>query len=197
MELYRAFPKLTTLWCCVEIMLYPGQLYGWSSLLYILKREGFYQNLCEQNNTPVNASKHLLDSNKIEENNVYPASKFMDIHEAGEGFQEGLNGDLTPSSLSKNTVTKRTNNESIVHRNQVAMYDNEPFRFDFIKRGNDTAHYHKRSSDSSAETVDCFAQDASLNLWFSVAVAFSYVMCAILGPLIRKTGLRFFRLFFM
>lgn len=32
-------------------MLYPGQLYGWSSLLYILKQEGFYADYCNENNT--------------------------------------------------------------------------------------------------------------------------------------------------
>lgn len=61
---------------------------------------------------------------------------------------------------------------------------------------------HTRSSDNRHrnefyERDGCFIQDARLNLWFTVAVAFSYVMCALLGPLMRKAGLRFFRLFFM
>ena len=61
MELYKKYPKLAVLWCCVEIMLYPGQLFGWSSLEFVLKQEGFYSDLCE----PENENKTLLTSDDI------------------------------------------------------------------------------------------------------------------------------------
>ena len=48
MELYRRYPKLTTVWCFVEVFVYAGHLFGWSSLLFVLKSEGFYLYLCSQ-----------------------------------------------------------------------------------------------------------------------------------------------------
>ena len=64
MELYKIYPKLTVLWCCVEIILYPGQLFGWSSLQYVLKQEGFYSDLCELETK----NETLLMSRDIERN---------------------------------------------------------------------------------------------------------------------------------
>ena len=70
MELYKKYPKLTVLWCCVEIILYPGQLFGWSSLQYVLKQEGFYSDLCELENK----KKNLLRTEDITGRNTVTSS---------------------------------------------------------------------------------------------------------------------------
>ena len=51
MELYRKFPKFCAGWCFVEIFIFAGQLFGWTSIQYVLKKEGFYSDLCQFENT--------------------------------------------------------------------------------------------------------------------------------------------------
>ena len=47
MELYRRFPKFCAGWCFLEIFVFAGQLFGWTSIQFVLNREGFYSDLCE------------------------------------------------------------------------------------------------------------------------------------------------------
>ena len=46
MELYRKFPVICTIWAFVEVVCFGGVIFGWGSLVFILKEEGFYLNLC-------------------------------------------------------------------------------------------------------------------------------------------------------
>ena len=56
-ELYKRFPVLVTCWAFMEVMLFAGMIFGWASLVFILKEEGFYVDAC---------SKHDLTSGRIE-----------------------------------------------------------------------------------------------------------------------------------
>ncbi|XP_071178208.1 equilibrative nucleobase transporter 1-like isoform X1 [Mytilus edulis] len=49
MACYRKFRGLCTVWCSVEILLFSGIIYGWSSLVFIFTNEGFYADLCKKN----------------------------------------------------------------------------------------------------------------------------------------------------
>lgn len=58
MELYKKHPVITTLWAFMEVVLFAGVIFGWGSLVYILKEEGFYLDTCAENN--MNAVPTLL-----------------------------------------------------------------------------------------------------------------------------------------
>lgn len=45
-ELYKRFPKLCTCWAFLEVVCFAGIVYGWGSLVFILKEEGFYLDAC-------------------------------------------------------------------------------------------------------------------------------------------------------
>ncbi|XP_048760740.1 equilibrative nucleobase transporter 1-like [Ostrea edulis] len=46
MELCYRWRVLCTFWSCLEVACFAGIIYGWGSLVYILKDEGFYHDLC-------------------------------------------------------------------------------------------------------------------------------------------------------
>ncbi|XP_053408084.1 equilibrative nucleobase transporter 1-like isoform X2 [Mercenaria mercenaria] len=49
MELYRKYPVVCTVWAFMEVLLFGGVIYGWGSLVFILKEEGFYSDYCTEN----------------------------------------------------------------------------------------------------------------------------------------------------
>ena len=88
MELCYRFRVLTALWCSVEILFFCGIIYGWGSLVFVLKQEGFYMDDCEEYNgnnsietnveklhEPANASYDLFH-----EDDVAHLHAFVDDH---------------------------------------------------------------------------------------------------------------------
>ncbi|KAK3597276.1 hypothetical protein CHS0354_005035 [Potamilus streckersoni] len=55
MELYKRFPKLCIIWSFVEIVCFGGIIFGWGSLVFVLKEEGFYHSECQ----PIASSNHI------------------------------------------------------------------------------------------------------------------------------------------
>ena len=195
-------------------MLYAGQIYGWSSLLFILKQEGFYQNLCDLRSLGNNVSFPL--SQNISQDKNYNVNKMIRYTE--------------PHYMNlQNSVQKTGNNISIYQNYSDLITLPTSSIKDFVKTNSFTKPLHVydhefsitnsnyltespvtsenvNTSNASLSAVNnketggingCFDQDARLNLWFSIAVCFGYLMCAFLGPLIRKIGMRLYRLFFM
>ena len=92
MELYKKYPKLTVLWCCVEIILYPGQLYGWSSLQYVLKQEGFYSDLCEleNKNETLLMPEDIIGSNTTTSSNSSLVLTYSEVRKAKAHLHRGV-----------------------------------------------------------------------------------------------------------
>ena len=194
MELYKRFPKLTIICCCVEIVLYPGQIFGWSSLVFILKQEGFYVNLCETF-SPLNKGTLLgLEGARVTDGFNRTDSNPLELFNRTNHFPEteSVKGTLVDN------IDFAVHGSDLLHRNHS---ENSLKQYEIKKNDtNGDIYTRKRTNHVKQEAgrmTGCFSQDARLNLWFSIAVSFSYVMCAFLGPLIRKLGMRFFRLFFM
>ena len=164
-------------------MLYPGQLYGWSSILYVLKQEGFYENLCELETLENNISLASADGQVNIKSFQTDVSK-TDYREAYANFS-GPN----PKVSTKASAESAKAEYKVVCPEGMGQHGS--------CSENITAVYDDSEAKMAIKLRGCFVQDARLNLWFSIAVAFSYLMCAFLGPLIRRIGMRFFRLFFM
>ncbi|CAD5116680.1 DgyrCDS5546 [Dimorphilus gyrociliatus] len=48
---------LSVLWGAIEVFVYGGITFGWASLVFVLKKEGFYANVCDSyNSTNVNST---------------------------------------------------------------------------------------------------------------------------------------------
>lgn len=167
MELYKVYPRLCTFWCFIEILFYAGQLFGWSSILYVLKQEGFYTKLCtntDSNYVFINETEIVILHTNETLNRKYsaytelpyiPGGKDLSVTIAGNGVERG------------GTIKNSTEYE---------LFDED-------------------SSEKSAK--GCHEQDARLNLWFSIAICVSYVMCSVMGPILQKVGMRCFRLIFL
>ena len=61
MELYKRFPVLCTLWAFLEVLCFGGVLFGWGSLVFILKEEGFYLDLCTDTQRHNDPQSNLAD----------------------------------------------------------------------------------------------------------------------------------------
>ena len=182
MELYKRFPKLCLVWCSIEVALYAGQIFGWSALMYILKDEGFYANSCET----FIATNSILD-NKTNIVGYVALNTTLD------------NSKTAHMLANSDTIVMRTlENDSLsddIGRETAYSYKVTEAS---VKEGEDDAIKTQQYTSIRGQYLkNCAVQDSRLNLWFSIGVGFSYVMCGFLGPLMRKIGMRFYRLFFL
>jgi len=60
-EIYRRFPVLCTVWAFMEVVLFGGVIFGWGSLVFILKEEGFYLEECTNEAVTSEASDSRVD----------------------------------------------------------------------------------------------------------------------------------------
>lgn len=56
MELCYRWRIACTLWSCLEVVCFAGIIYGWGSLVFILKEEGFYSENCRDTSPSSNVS---------------------------------------------------------------------------------------------------------------------------------------------
>ncbi|KAL3837412.1 hypothetical protein ACJMK2_022771 [Sinanodonta woodiana] len=66
MELYKKFPKLCIIWSFVEIVCFGGIIFGWGSLVFVLKEEGFYRSECQ----PMVLANNIQEESSIPNTNV-------------------------------------------------------------------------------------------------------------------------------
>lgn len=56
MELCYRWRIACTIWSCLEVVCFAGIIYGWGSLVFILKEEGFYSENCRDTSPSSNVS---------------------------------------------------------------------------------------------------------------------------------------------
>ena len=191
MELYKRFPKVSLIWCSIEVALYAGQIYGWSALIYVLKDEGFYADYCETYVATNSLSdKQYNIAGHLEWNTTLNNSKTAYL----------LADPDTNRTYLDNTIVIRTlDNDSLA--DSIGPETRYPYKNteQSMEEDEDDTFNSQQYTPSRHEQYlkNCAIQDSRLNLWFSIGVAFSCVMCGFLGPLMRKIGMRFYRLFFL
>ena len=65
MELYRRFPVLCTIWAMVEVLCFGGVIFGWGSLVFVLKEEGFYLDACSDEPPSANDELQTIDIDNL------------------------------------------------------------------------------------------------------------------------------------
>lgn len=171
MELYKDYPRFCTIWCFIEILFYAGQLFGWSSLLYVLKQEGFYLELCSD----ISISNIATEQTGVVKE-LYTNDSFISTYTPGK--------DVTDVKVA----------------NDQSKYVNYTLQNNFNVDNNESKQSDRlwRESEKNADVLPrCTEQDARLNLWFSTAICVSYVICSIMGPVLQRIGMRNFRLLSM
>ncbi|XP_045184718.2 equilibrative nucleobase transporter 1-like [Mercenaria mercenaria] len=95
MELYRKYPVLITIWALMENLLFAGVVFGWGSLVLILKEEGFYSDYCKQsdifnkiNSTLPDTNSVLSVSNNSLDNETMSSQSFRPNKASGDGCPE-------------------------------------------------------------------------------------------------------------
>jgi hypothetical protein len=178
MELYKNYPRLCTIWCFIEILFYAGQLFGWSSLLYVLKQEGFYLELCSD--TPV-------ENNRAADNSGTGQTRIVD--------ELYTNDSLVATYLSDYDVTDV--NVTYYAQSKHGNYTHQNSLYTVYSESNEEDKSWREFRTDADEIPRCTEQDARLNLWFSIAICVAYVICSIMGPILQRIGMRNFRLLSM
>ncbi|KAL4228589.1 hypothetical protein ACF0H5_011639 [Mactra antiquata] len=180
MALYRKYPRLCTVWCFVEIVLYAGQLFGWSSILHVLKSEEFYIDLCVQDDVlvPLQIASELTNVTKFSKIDVFKNELNISDH----GFTYVVDNAIENGSNVLSGVDSLGKVNYDVHSNDQFSV---PESLDSANR-NLTPHF-----------TGCKEQETRLNLWFSIAICTSYIACSFMGPLLRHIGMRKFRFIFL
>ncbi|XP_033736776.1 solute carrier family 43 member 3-like [Pecten maximus] len=62
MKLYIRCRVLCAVWCAIEILFFGGIIYGWGSLVFVLKEEGFYYEACLSVITPAELSYNTTNT---------------------------------------------------------------------------------------------------------------------------------------
>lgn len=182
MELYKVYPRLCTFWCFIEILFYAGQLFGWSSILYVLKQEGFYIKLCtdiDKNHVATNETEIVILHTNETLNRKYFAYTELPYIPLDRKYSAYTDLPYIPGGKDLS----------------VTIAGNGMERGGTFKNSTEHELVDKHSSENSLK--GCHEQDARLNLWFSVAICVSYVMCSVMGPILQKVGMRCFRLIFL
>lgn len=216
MELYQRFPKACTVWCCAEIFLFAGLLFGWNSLLFILKHEGFYLRECYLDEDGFTLFKPALTTEGPllinEETLVDKDIRYQRLNNNTSRVRDQYGHLLHGFNLT--SPTKQCILSAISNTYPVSNVTSGDNLYSTVTSGTLQGLLQKCSgsgkqasgdgvmaSSSRPEVgerlVTCAAQESKLNLWFSVALCFSYVMCSTLGPIMQRIGMRFFRFFFM
>ncbi|XP_052807043.1 equilibrative nucleobase transporter 1-like [Mya arenaria] len=194
MELYRKFPKFCAGWCFLEIFIFAGQLFGWTSIQYVLKKEGFYSDLCKFDN---GAYKKCV-SEFINPDDVSSAQIEIFV-------TKGCDSRYLISRRNKTDLNTDSAGDFNFISQSVMNQTKGQYAFELSTNGND---YASQSGEDNSDVViqsdqwetgegdrpTCYDQDARLNLWFSVAICISYVACSVMGPVLNRIGMRLFRL---
>ncbi|KAK3090873.1 hypothetical protein FSP39_015391 [Pinctada imbricata] len=92
MELCYKYRIFTAIWCSIEILLFGGIVYGWGSLVFVLKQERFYIEECSFNSNRTASSSNLTSGIDSVNNTLEPTSSklehyhsFLDDPESGIG----------------------------------------------------------------------------------------------------------------
>ena len=200
MELYTKYPKITTAWCCLEIFLFAGLMFGWNSLVFILKQEGFYLRECytqETGSETYAADPHglmLMSDGVYNYNNSLVAGSSQPEHNVSGEVEQCIKTTISSMyGVSNATLATIQGFVTPSKLNQILKTCSSEQTYDFIHPDEQTD-----TQDPKAQMLQtCATQDSKLNLWFSVALGFSYIMCSTLGPIMHKIGMKCFRLFFL
>ncbi|XP_060571702.1 equilibrative nucleobase transporter 1-like [Ruditapes philippinarum] len=96
LELYRKYPVFCTVWAFMEVVLFGGVIFGWGSLVFILKEEGFYLDYCTHEETGNNSNivlSETLTSVTVSNSSIdKPSYTFLDGNNSTSAFR-GRNAD--------------------------------------------------------------------------------------------------------
>jgi len=166
-------------WGTLEIFLFAGQIFGWSSLAYVFKYEGYFENLCDD--VATNRSfVRVGGDNTLSLVNVSPLSTAL----------------LLPtSSIPISAITHQTTLSSL-HSPLLSAIT--PFSND-AKNGSDGYRYATSKVADAAGDVreysvnSCAAADERFSLIYTLAQVFAGITIFCTGYLKDRLGTRLCR----
>lgn len=165
-----SFLKLfAVVWGTLEILLFAGQIFGWSSLVYVFKKEEYFKDLC--GDIAINKSFVTVSDPAPASVDIYPLASTPSIFStrvtaaiSDKTTQNLLHNPLTVTSRPRNAVYNTSNNYS-----------------------NDANHRHSHTVNADNS---CAAADEQFNLIYTLAVVFAGVTVLFTGYLMDRLGTR-------
>lgn len=159
--------------------------------MYILKDEGFYAGNCETFVATSMTNNEFNIAGHVEQNTALINSSVAYLLADSD-----KNRTYRDHTVDIRTLYNKSLSGSGVPDIHFPYKETEPIKEE-DEDVDDSLNAQQYISRHGQHFKKCAIQDSRLNLWFSIGVGFSYVMCGFLGPLMRKIGMRFYRLFFL
>ena len=164
-------------WGTLEIFLFAGQIFGWSSLAYVFKYEGYFENLCGEVETNTSFGRVGGDTSVVD---VSPLSMALM---------------LSTSSIPISATTHKTTQSSL---HSPLLYAITPFRNE-AKNGSDGYRYAtNKAADAAGDGREysvnsCAAADERFSLIYTLAQVFAGITIFCTGYLKDRLGTRLCR----
>ncbi|KAL4228682.1 hypothetical protein ACF0H5_011726 [Mactra antiquata] len=186
MELCKKYPVFCTIWAFMEVVLFAGVIFGWGSLVFILKDEGFYL-------------QHCLD-NKIEIEAGFIVTEHVDVISNGDHIHT-IGSNSTGDDSAYPSINVIPNSNSYATDDVYTHDSSNPIGYNVSMVDIHVEPHDVKKPNSTQETkidlvIGCQAQESKLNLWFSIAVSFMYLSFGGIGYIIQKFGTRVTRITF-
>ncbi|XP_012942739.1 solute carrier family 43 member 3 [Aplysia californica] len=199
----KGFKIFITIWCFFENILFAGLRAGWPALVYVLKQEGIYQDLCMPPTAVSGGGENVLLHNKT--NSAQTNAKIQASVSAKRGQYEtstvGSNNTLISTVLysvfnqsalgHSEGFPPRSVDDAIVEI-VTPMTQHMPSFGQEMLSVNQTADYNSTwlNPNVNSTLIGCMEQDAVFNQCFTVASATMSLSALMYGQLNYKFGIR-------
>ena len=157
-------------WGTLEILLFAGQIFGWSSLVYVFKNEGYFEDLC--GDVAINKNTSFVTDPAPASVDIFPLASSPSI--LSTRVTAAISDKTTPivlHSQPRNAVYGSSNN-----------YSYGP--------GVDANHRRSHTVNVNDNDNGCAAADEQFNLIYTLAVVFAGVTVLFTGYLMDRLGTR-------
>ena len=164
-------------WGTLEIFLFAGQIFGWSSLAYVFKYEGYFENLCDEVRTNTSFVRVGGDTSVV---GVSPLSVALML------------------STSSIPISAKTHQTTLSSLNSPLLSAITPFRNE-AKNGSDRYRYAiSKAADAAGDASEysvnsCAAADERFSLIYTLAQVFAGITIFCTGYLKDRLGTRLCR----
>jgi len=162
-------------WGTLEILLFAGQIFGWSSLVYVFKKDGYFEDLC--GDVAINNSFVIVSD---------PAPASVDIFPLALATSPSILSTRVTAAISEKTTQIWSHSPlTVTSRPRNAVYNSS----------NDYSYGPGVDGDHGrSHTVNsCAAADEQFNLIYTLAVVVAGVTVLFSGYMMDRLGTRLCR----
>ena len=165
----RCTHLFVVIWGSVEIALFAGQIFGWASLVYVLKEQGYFGESCLPTTSTSQVGAHSNDTSFV------PETHLNGLHNGSVGYNYSrLRRDAETHfvGLNLNSSSDDDDRDAILTDRKLPPFKGE---------------------GEEGDGFTCVSQDESLGLVYTVAVVINGCLSVVIGSMLDHLGTRITR----